>query len=90
MFTMAELHVRAAALMIRNPRWRAGQAYFLALDLWYDLPRRGAYISCSVTSFDPFYNDSNLERFFSYMRYQLGEYDSEITAALLEWEADGR
>lgn len=75
--SLAAIHVEAAALMIRYDRQRVGQAYFVALATAASF---GNGLSGNVlhTSFDPFNNDGNLERFLAYLRYQLGEFDHEI------------
>lgn len=81
----AAIHAEAAALMIRYGKsQRVGQAYFNALATAriytaYDYHQKMSDLIVG-TSFDPFDNDDNLERFLAYLRYQLGEFDDEIAS----------
>ena len=74
--SVAAVHAQAAALMILDRNVRVGQAYYAALTSSWG---KGSLSSnVLATSFDPFDDNNNLERFLAYLRYQLGEFDYEI------------
>lgn len=77
----AAVHSQAATLLILSPTMRQGQAYSNSLWMFDRLvPNQIAELDAPITrtSFDPFYDEKNLERFLAYLRYQLGEFDDEI------------
>lgn len=76
--------LNVAAERLQNHRFRAGQGYYLALCI----VDPEMCICILDTSFDPFHDDANLQRFMIYCQYQWGMLDSDILQVGIERECD--
>jgi hypothetical protein len=76
------LNIAAGLLQVKVTR--VGQAYSNALT--YVDPELS--ICVNNTSFDPYYNDANLQRFMIYCQYQWHMLDEEILQIGIEREND--
>lgn len=70
----------SAAYWVSIPGMRAGQALYNAVGTHHARAVRDLGEGVVGTSFDPFSDDANIDRFLAYLRYQLGEFDASITA----------
>lgn len=74
-----EVHRQAAEYLIKYRSMRVGQAYwnaaFASGVLTWSSGHAWEDESLTASTFDPYHDNNNLERFLSYLYYQLGEYD---------------